>query len=151
MTMCYRELYGLLDLHAYPHNIKYVEIYILYILLLSLIRMQTTRQSSSAIKTLTGNEIMELKSRVQLFPSISIVSFFFFLRGGGRQAYKPQYKTETKCVIARKSRVGFDLSWWYSTLAQISLSLWFCVYPPVEWEERGTGTEVELHRDQERL
>lgn len=78
MTMCYRELYGLLDLHAYPHNIKYVEIYILYILLLSLIRTHTTRQSSSAIKTLTGNEIMELKSRVQLFPSISIVSFFFF-------------------------------------------------------------------------
>lgn len=110
MTMCYRELYGLLDLHAYPHNIKYVEIYILYLLLLSLIRTHTTRQSSSAIKTLTGNEIMELKSRVQLFPSISIVSFFFFLRGGGRQAYRPQYKTETKCVIARKSRVGFDLS-----------------------------------------
>lgn len=151
MTMCYRELYGLLDLHAYPHNIKYVEIYILYILLLSLIRMHTTRQSSSAIKTLTGNEIMELKSRVQLFPSISIVSFFFFWGVGGVRHINRSIKPKRNALLPENHVSVLAITWWYSTLAQISLSLWFCVYPPVEWEERGTGTEVELHRDQERL
>lgn len=95
--MCYRELYGLLDLHAYPHNIKYVEIYILYILLLSLIRTHTTRQSSSAIKTLTGNEIMELKSSAIVSEHFN--SFFFFFWGGGVRHINRSIKPKRNALL----------------------------------------------------